>query len=68
MYARGMSLRNIESQVKEMYDVEMSDTLISRIIEKIKPEIEEWQKSISNWTEIISQFAIICDERLEKYL
>jgi transposase-like protein len=44
MYARGMSLRDIESQVKEMYDVEMSDTLISRIIEKIKPEIEEWQR------------------------
>jgi transposase-like protein len=67
MYARGMSLRDIESQVKEMYDIEMSDTLIS-IIEKIKPEIEEWQKYISNWAEIISQFAIIFDERLEKYL
>jgi putative transposase len=39
MYTGGMSLRDIELQVKEMYDVEMSDTLISRIIEKIKPEI-----------------------------
>ena len=26
MYARGMSLRDIEKQVKEMYDVEMSDS------------------------------------------
>jgi len=43
MYARGMSLRDIEKQVKEMYDVEMSDSLISRIIDKIIPEIKEWQ-------------------------
>ncbi len=43
MYARGMSLRDIEKQVKEMYDVEMSDSLISRIIDKITPEIREWQ-------------------------
>ena len=43
MYARGMSLRDIESQIKEMYDVEMSDSLISRIIDKITPEINEWK-------------------------
>ncbi len=38
-----MSLRDIEKQVKEMYDVNMSDSLISRIIDKIIPEIKEWQ-------------------------
>ena len=43
LYARGMSLRDIEKQVKEMYDVEMSDSLISRIIDKILPEIKSWQ-------------------------
>ena len=43
MYARGMSLRDIEKQVKEMYDVEMSDSLISRIIDRILPEIKQWQ-------------------------
>jgi len=43
MYARGMSLRDIEKQVKEMYDVEMSDSLISRIIDKITPEINQWK-------------------------
>lgn len=43
MYAKGMSLRDIEKQVKEMYDVDMSDSLISRIIDKISPEIKEWQ-------------------------
>ena len=43
LYARGMSLRDIEKQVKEMYDVDMSDSLISRIIDKITPQINEWQ-------------------------
>ena len=43
MYARGMSLRDIEKQVREMYGVEMSDSLLSRIIEKITPEINYWQ-------------------------
>jgi transposase-like protein len=43
MYARGMSLRDLEKQIKEIYDVKMSDSIISRIIDKITPEIEEWQ-------------------------
>jgi len=43
MYARGMSQRDIEKQVLEMYDVEMSDTLIGRIIDKITPQITAWQ-------------------------
>ncbi len=43
MYARGISLRDIEKQIKEMYDVEMSDSLLSLIIEKITPEINDWK-------------------------
>ncbi len=43
MYARGMSMRDIEKQIQEMYDVTMSDTLIGRIIDKIRPQIELWQ-------------------------
>lgn len=43
LYARGMSLRDIEKQVNDMYGVEMSDSLISRILDKITPEISAWQ-------------------------
>lgn len=43
MYARGMSQRDIEKQVLEMYNVEISDTLVSRIIDKILPQIKAWQ-------------------------
>ena len=39
LYARGMSLRDIEKQVNDMYGVEMSDSLISRILDKIAPEM-----------------------------
>jgi len=30
--------------------------------------LKSWQKAVSNWAEIISQFAIIFQERLEPYL
>ena len=43
LYARGMSQRDIEQQIKEMYDVDISDSLISKITDKITPEIKEWQ-------------------------
>ena len=29
---------------------------------------KKWQKSISNWAEIISQFGIIFENRLKPYL
>ena len=43
LYARGMSIRDIEKQIKEIYDVDISDSLISRITDKIVPEIKDWQ-------------------------
>jgi transposase-like protein len=46
-----------------------SDDLLTRLVYLVYKDIsKKWQKSISNWAEIISQFAIIFDERLEKYL
>jgi len=38
-----MSIRGIEKQAKEMYDIDISDTLITRITDKIVPEIKQWQ-------------------------
>jgi len=43
MYARGMSQRDIEKTIKEMYGIEISDSLISKITDKIIPELEEWK-------------------------
>lgn len=43
MYAKGMTTSDIESHVKDMYDVQISDSTISRITDKILPLAKEWQ-------------------------
>jgi len=43
MYARGMNQRDIKRQIKKIYDVKMSDMLISRITNKIIPQVKAWQ-------------------------
>ncbi len=43
MYAKGMSQRDIENTIREIYGVEASQTLISRINDKILPKVNEWQ-------------------------
>lgn len=44
MYARGMSTREINEQIQEIYGFEVSADMVSKITDKILPEIEEWQK------------------------
>ena len=41
MYAKGMSQRDIEDTLKEIYGAEVSQGLISRITDKILPEVNE---------------------------
>ena len=43
MYARGMTVRDIEESLKEMYGADISSSLISQITDKIIPEVEAWQ-------------------------
>ncbi len=43
LYGLGMSLRDISSHIKEMYDVEISHTTLSEITERIIPKVKEWQ-------------------------
>ena len=43
MYAKGMSNRDIEDHLKSLYGIDVSATLISKITDKIMPEIREWQ-------------------------
>ena len=44
MYAKGMSTGDIEAQVRDIYGVEVSDTTVSRITDKILPVAKEWQQ------------------------
>ena len=43
LYSCGMSQRDISEQIKNLYNVEISDGLVSKIVEKITPEIAAWQ-------------------------
>jgi len=43
MYAKGMTTRDIEDSVREIYGAEVSASLISRITDKVLPEVNEWQ-------------------------
>ena len=41
MYAKGMSTADIESHLRELYDIDISDTTVSRIPDKIIPLVKE---------------------------
>ena len=43
LYACSMSQRDISERIKNLYDVENSDGLVSKIVEKVTPEIIAWQ-------------------------
>lgn len=43
MYARGMTTRDIQSHLENIYGVDASPELISRITDKILPLVTEWQ-------------------------
>ena len=43
LYSCGMSQRDISEQIKNLYNVDISDGLVSKILEKIAPEITAWQ-------------------------
>ena len=43
MYSRGMTTREIEGHLKEMYGVEVSAALISTVTEAVMEEVKAWQ-------------------------
>ena len=43
LYARGMTTRDIRAHLREMYDVEVSPDLISRVTDGVLEELQEWQ-------------------------
>ena len=44
MYAKGMTTGDIETHIKDLYGIEMSDSTISRVTDKILPIAQEWQQ------------------------
>ena len=44
MYAKGMSTSDIETHIRDIYGLDVSDSTVSRITDKILPEAKEWQQ------------------------
>ena len=43
LYARGMTVREIQSHLEEMYGAEVSPTLISSVTDAVAEEVKAWQ-------------------------
>jgi transposase-like protein len=43
LYAKGMSTREIGSMIKELYDVDISPSLISQVTDRVLDEVVQWQ-------------------------
>ena len=43
LYSRGMSTRDIQDQLKEIYDVDISPELVSRVTESVIDDVRQWQ-------------------------
>ena len=43
LYARGLTTRDIQAHLGEMYDVDVSPDLISRVTDGVLEELQQWQ-------------------------
>ncbi len=43
MYAKGMSTRDIEDHMRDIYGIEVYAALVIKVIDKILPMVVEWQ-------------------------
>jgi transposase-like protein len=46
LYARGMSTRDIQDQIEELYGVEISPSAVSHITEAVLPAVQQWQNRL----------------------
>lgn len=46
LYARGMTTRDIQSHLQEMYGVEVSPTLVSQVTDAVADEVKQWQNRL----------------------
>lgn len=44
MYAKGMTTNDISYHIQDIYGIDVSDTLVRRVTDKILPVVKEWQQ------------------------
>ena len=64
LYARGMTVRYIASQLKETFDLDVSHDLISKITDGVLEEVKEWQhRPLDRVYPVIFLDALVCKVR-----
>jgi putative transposase len=64
LYARGMTVRDIQAHLGEIYEVDVSPDLISRITDAVLGEVKEWQaRPLDAVYPVIFLDAIVCKVR-----
>jgi Transposase and inactivated derivatives len=67
MYARGLTTREISEQIEDIYGFETSAELVSRITDKMLPQIEEWHsRQLGEVYPIVFVDAIVFNVRKDK--
>ena len=67
MYARGQTTREISEQIADIYGFEASAEMISKITDKVLPQIEEWQsRRLSEVYPIVFIDAVVFSVRRDK--
>jgi transposase-like protein len=67
MFGSGMSTREISEQVQDIYGFDVSAELVSKVTDKLYPQIEEWQnRPLSGVYPIVFIDAIVFHVRREK--
>lgn len=64
MYAKGMTTGDIEAHIREIYGLEVSDTTISRVTDKILPVVKEWQMRPLEETYAVVFMDAVCKQPL----
>ena len=64
LYAHGMTVRDIREHLAEIYDVDVSPDLISKITDSVLEEVKEWQsRALEAVYPVVFLDAIICKVR-----
>jgi len=67
LYAKGMSTRDIVATFKEMYDADVSASLISKVTDAVLDQVQEWQsRPLDNLYPIVYLDCIVLKIRQDK--
>lgn len=64
LYAKGMTVRDIQAHVSEIYDIDVSPDLISKITDAVHAEVTDWQmRPLDRVYPVVFLDALVCKVR-----